>query len=201
MAKYDRDSVRVAVFFKSNDGTVFEFNQIFPMHIFKDGMAVFYRLYCKPPICSRECTANRVPSPFAVLVMNDYSQPHPGKISVHGNGLGAPSPEEVEKRAREIAMIDERNPDEFTEADWKQARRELMGEENNTPPEETPDNADLTEEWTVVAGSKGHRMPRPGTDEEETVGEHLVIDGLEEAAHDQMLEARREELEQEGDIL
>jgi hypothetical protein len=133
--------------------------------------------------------------------MNDYSEPRPGKIEVHGNGLGAPSPEEVERRAREIAMIDERNPDEFTDADWKQARRELMGEENNTPPEETSDNADLTEEWTVVASSKGHRMPRPGTDEEETVGEHLVSDGLEEAAHDQMLEARREEIEQEGEIL
>ena len=133
--------------------------------------------------------------------MNDYSEPRPGKIEVHGNGLGAPSPEEVERRAREIAMIDERNPDEFTDTDWKQARRELMGEENNTPPEETSDNADLTEEWTVVASSKGHRVPRPGTDEEETVGEHLVIDGLEEAAHDQMLEARREEIEQEGEIL
>ncbi len=69
--------------------------------------------------------------------MNDYSQPRPGKIEVHGNGLGAPSSEEVERRAREIAMIDERNPDEFTDADWKQARRELMGEENNMPPEET----------------------------------------------------------------
>jgi hypothetical protein len=133
--------------------------------------------------------------------MNDLPQPRPGKITLHGNGLGAPSPEEVEKRAREIAMIDERNPDEFTEADWKQARRELMGEENNAPPEETPDNADMTEEWSVVASSKGHRMPRAGADEEETVGEHCVIDGLEEAAHDQMLEARREEIEQEGEIL
>ena len=133
--------------------------------------------------------------------MNDYSEPRPGKIEVHGNGLGAPSPEEVERRAREIAMIDERNPDEFTDTDWKQARRELMGEENNAPPEETSDNADMTEEWTVVASSKGHRMPRPGTDEEETVGEHLVIDGLEEAAHDQMLEARREERDQEGENL
>jgi hypothetical protein len=34
--------------------------------------------------------------------------------------------------------------------------------------------------------------------EEETLGERLVTDGLEEAAHDQMLEARRVELEQEG---
>ena len=133
--------------------------------------------------------------------MNDYSEPRPGKIELHGNGLGAPSPEQVERRAREIAMIDERNPNEFTDADWRQARRELMGSENNSPPEETPENADLTEEWNVIASSKGHRLPRAGTDEEETVGEHLVIDGLEEAAHDQMLEARREELEQEGDIL
>jgi hypothetical protein len=44
-------------------------------------------------------------------------------------------------------------------------------------------------------------VPRSGIDdEEETVGEHLVSDGREEAAHDQMLEARREELEQEGGI-
>src|SRR6266403_4546898 len=168
---------------------------MFCVHRFTFLYTLFYRLYCKPPICSPQCNANRV------LLMNDYSQPRPGKIEVHGNGLGAHSSEEVESRAREIDMIDERNPDEFTDADWKQARRELMGEENNTPPEETSDNADLTEEWSVIAGSKGHRMPRPGTEEEETIGEHCVIDGVAEAAHDQMLEARREELEQEGEIL
>ena len=61
--------------------------------------------------------------------MNDYSEPRPGKIELHGNGLGAPSSEEVEKRAREIALIDERNPNEFTEADWKQARREELQQE------------------------------------------------------------------------
>jgi hypothetical protein len=138
------------------------------------------------------------PALFQIL-MHDYSQPPPGKIEEHGNGIGAPSPEEVERRAREIAMIDERNPEEFTEADWAQARHELMGEENNVPPEETPDNADMTEEWSVIAGSKGHRIPRPGVEEEETVGEHLVIEGIEEATHDQMLEARLEELEQEGE--
>jgi hypothetical protein len=129
--------------------------------------------------------------------MKDHSQLPPGKISEHGNGIGAPSPEEVERRAREIAMIDERNPDEFTDADWAQAQHEMMGEENNEPPEETPDNAEMTEEWSVVAESKGHRLPRPGTEEEESVGEHLVIEGVDEATRDQMLEARREELEQE----
>jgi len=124
-----------------------------------------------------------------------------GKIELHGNGMGIPSPEDIERRAREIAMIDERDPDEFTDADWSQARQELMGSENHEPPEETPDNSEVTAEWQVTPDNRGHRVPRPGVEEdEETVGEHLVSDGREEAAHDQMLEARREELEQEGGI-
>ena len=133
--------------------------------------------------------------------MNEQSQPGSGKISLHGNGMGVPSPEEVERRAREIAMIDERDPDEFTDADWNQARKELMGQlEHPAPPEETEQNAEVTDEWNVVAGSTGHRAPRTREAEDETVGEHLVTDGIEEAAHDQMLEARKEELEQEGGI-
>jgi len=53
----------------------------------------------------------------------------------------------------------------------------------------------------VTPNDRGHRGPRPGIDaEEKTVGEQLVVDGLEEAARDQMLEARREELQQEGGI-
>ncbi len=114
--------------------------------------------------------------------MNDYPREGSGKISVHGNGVGVPSPEAVEKRAREIAMIDERDPNEFTDADWNQARKELMGVEHASAP----------------PSSTGHRAPRPGVEEDETLGEQLVTGGLEEAAHDQMLEARREELEQEG---
>jgi hypothetical protein len=129
------------------------------------------------------------------------NKPSAGKISLHGNGMGVPSPEDIERRAREIALIDERNPDEFTDTDWNQARQELMGSENNEPPEETPDNSQVTEEWEMTPNNRGRRVPRPGVEEdEETVGEHLVSDGREEAAHDQMLEARREEIEQEGGI-
>ncbi|MEN3368063.1 MAG: hypothetical protein V7609_206 [Verrucomicrobiota bacterium] len=128
--------------------------------------------------------------------MNDHSHPATGKISVHGDGVGVPSPDAVERRAREIALIAERDPDEFTDADWDQARRELLGNLESGAPEETDDNADVVEEWNVVASSKGHRAPR--VEDEENLGEHLVADGIEEAAHDQMVEARKEELEQEG---
>jgi hypothetical protein len=131
--------------------------------------------------------------------MNEHSQPGAGNISVHGNGVGVPGPEEVEKRAREIALIDERDPNDFTDADWDQARQELLGTSVPAPPEETKQNANLEDEWEVVANDTGHKAPRAGEDDE-TVGEQLVAGGVEEATHDQMLEARKEELEQEGGI-
>jgi len=93
-------------------------------------------------------------------------------------------------------MIAERDPDEFTDSDWNQARLELLGGQANTAPEETEENAEVVEEWNMVASSLGHRAPR--LEEDENLGEQLIADGIEEAVHDQMLEARREEREQEG---
>ena len=131
------------------------------------------------------------------MYMNENSQPGFGKISVHGNGVGAPSPEMIERRAREIALIDERNPDEFTDSDWEQARRELMGIQQTAAPEEIGGGVEIAEdEHEIVPESPGHRAPRPGfDDDDETLGQSLISDGLEEAAHDQMLEARLEEHE------
>src|ERR1051325_1465935 len=83
--------------------------------------------------------------------MNDYSQEGGGKISLHGSGMGVPSPEDIERRAREIATIDERNPDEFTDADWAQARKELLGAEHPTPPEETKGSAEMSDDWEITA--------------------------------------------------
>jgi hypothetical protein len=134
--------------------------------------------------------------------MDQSSQRPSGKITVHGMGLGAPTPEAVEKRAREIALIDERDPNDFTDADWDQARRELLGETQPPPPEESEAAASRQEEWEVTPDDRGHRVNRQGaSDDEESVGEQLVTDGVEEAIHDQMLEARRDELEQEGGIV
>lgn len=126
-------------------------------------------------------------------------KPISGKIELHGNGMGVASPEDIERRAREIAMIDERNADEFTDADWSQARRELLGEVETTPPEEDDKNIKMEEEWEVTPDDHGHRVGPAVDEEDETIGEHLVTDGKEEAAHDQMVEARREELEQEDE--
>ena len=133
--------------------------------------------------------------------MNEYSQPGFGKISTHGDGMGAPTPELVEKRAREIALIDERNPDEFTDADWEQARAELMGVRTGAAPEETPETAEAVEEWEVVASNTGHRTPKMGEGTDEMLGEQLVAGGVEEATHDSMVEAAKSEQAQEGGVI
>ena len=129
--------------------------------------------------------------------MNDRPHSPHGKIELHGNGIGVPSPEMVEKRAREIAMIDERNPDEFTEEDWHQAKNELIGVAADHAPEVADDVDNQLSERDDIPGASGHRSPRNGFEEEDSVGEELVTGGINEAAHDQMLQARREELDQE----
>jgi hypothetical protein len=129
--------------------------------------------------------------------MSDRSHPPHGKITVHGNGLGVPSPELVEKRAREIAMIDERKADDFTEADWAQAKNELTGVDPAHVPEADDEVSDEVTERDEIPGSSGHHVPNAGFDDEVNLGEELVSGGNDEAAHDQMVEARREELEEE----
>lgn len=136
---------------------------------------------------------------FSVLsFMNEYSQPGFGKISVHGDGIGAATPEMVEKRAREIALIDERNPEQFTEADWEQARKELLGEETVAAADDVDESVDTVSSWDDVPGETGARAPRAGLDDDESLGEQLVSGGLEEAEHDRMVEARHEDQNQAG---
>jgi hypothetical protein len=146
---------------------------------------------------NRPIDANVLKSASVLSIMNDRSHSPHGKINLHGNGLGVPSPETVERRAREIAMIDERNPDEFTESDWNQAKKELTGVEGSHAPEVDDAVEDEMSERDDIPGASGHQVPNNGFDEDENVGEELVTGGIEEAAHDQMVEARREELDQE----
>lgn len=129
--------------------------------------------------------------------MNEYSQPGFGKISNHGAGIGAPTPELVEKRAREIALINERNPEEFTDADWEQAQKELLGRETITAADDADEVVDSLSDRDEVPGEAGHRTGRIGEDDE-MLGEQLVTGGVEEAAHDQMVEAAQDDQTQEG---
>ncbi len=130
--------------------------------------------------------------------MNENSHPGSGKIAVHGNGVGAPNSEMVEKRAREIALINERDPNDYTDADWDQARKELLGDETIPSADDTDEVVDGMSDRDSVPDESGHRVPRSGFDDDDSVGDILVSGGIEEAAHDQMVEAAREDKEEEG---
>jgi hypothetical protein len=121
-----------------------------------------------------------------------------GDLSGKETELNVPTPEMVNKRAREIALIDERNPDEFTAADWEQARRELTGVETSGSSEGPLEAAASLGERGSIPGETGSRAPRIAPKDEALLDEGLVSRGVDEAAHDQMVEAAQEDQTQEG---
>jgi hypothetical protein len=92
----------------------------------------------------------------------------------------------VLRRAKEIAVINGRNGNDYTQDDFEQARRELVGFVNTEPTDaenEVPD----TGTWLGEAVDRGQKAPvRPAKDEQ-TFAEDLVKEGVEEATHDTML--------------
>jgi hypothetical protein len=111
----------------------------------------------------------------------------PGRISDHFKGLGTVTREMVTKRAQEIAVIN--GHEHFTDLDWDQAKREMIGAENfNDADEEAV--ATLTR-WDEEPGTRGHHVPNVQPFDEQTLAEHLVEEGVNEAEHDQMVEGSR----------
>jgi hypothetical protein len=91
-------------------------------------------------------------------------------------------------------MIDGRK--EFTDGDWVQAKRELHGGHI------TNGNGDVEMEVAVseqdmVGADSGHQVARMGMEDEDNVLEELIAEGMEEAVHEQMLEASRLEARKE----
>jgi hypothetical protein len=131
--------------------------------------------------------------------MNKNSQTPIGDLSGTETELTVPTPEMVTKRAREIALIDGRNPDEFTDADWEQARFELTGVKAGASWQDPVETAAASlSERGAVPGETGTQAPRVAPKDEALLGERLVNRGADEAAHDQMVEAAKEDQAQEG---
>jgi hypothetical protein len=117
--------------------------------------------------------------------------PQHAKILNHSAGLGTPSPDMVRQRARELSVIDGREANAFTEADWEQAKAELHGGHLAEDEAAQCDTRSFDDHDGVV-GSAGRHTPNVGATEEiENLGEELIHEGMEEAVHERMLEARK----------
>ena len=90
-------------------------------------------------------------------------------------------------------MIDERSRDEVTEDDRRTALAELRGENlPDTTSEDAEGVAGLTRDPSDPLAVSGERKPTINPPEDQEVQERLVLEGVEEAQHEQMLAARRE---------
>ena len=111
-------------------------------------------------------------------------------------GIGTVTRQMVRARAEELALIDGRSPQEVSQSDLDEAKRELTGEPENDPNEAALESAPESERWDPVAGSTGHKTLVTSNDDEDEEGrsdsERLVEEGVAEAGHDQMLQAARE---------
>jgi hypothetical protein len=123
--------------------------------------------------------------------MNDKTpRARTGKIELHSRGAGPASETDLERRAREEALIE--NHPEPTPADRAQARRELGGEVAS-PGEDASMVDSLSRDPSDPPANRGEQIPdqEEPDDDEEAQSERLVEEGVDEAEHDQMLAARR----------
>ena len=124
-----------------------------------------------------------------------------GALTENSTGLGSVTPAMVRERAIELAVISGRSATEVSKSDWEQAKRELTGETDMDPKEEALESAPESERWDPLPGSTGHKVPVAGSEDEDEEGrsdnERLVEEGIAGAEHDQMLQATKENAEED----
>ena len=114
-------------------------------------------------------------------------------MMINSTGVGEVTREMLRKRAVELALINGRAKQEVSNTDWEQAMRELSGEPEKDKKDAEMEAAPESERWDPVHGSTGHKVEANYGDDEDADGQsfsaRLVEEGINEAAHDQMLQA------------
>lgn len=113
-----------------------------------------------------------------------------GRVTLHGEGAGVLSWEDAEKRAKEIARINGRT--RVTENDREQARDELRSQA--LPPttgEDAVANRAVSRDPSDPPARRGRRARTEPAADPQTDLERIVVEGVEEAQHDQMRAAAR----------
>src|SRR5438128_1737093 len=118
-------------------------------------------------------------------------KPTPAKIMHHAQGLGAPDADTVRKRAQELALINGR--EQYSEEDWREAKRELHGGHPMNDTNGDLDMASMVSEHDMVVGSVGHHVENMGLEDADNVVEELIAEGMDEAVHEQMLASRHQD--------
>jgi hypothetical protein len=117
-----------------------------------------------------------------------------GIISENFQGVGTVNHDSVVRRAREIALINGRPPNHYTQEDFQEAKRELTGADLDNADGEVV--ASITT-WDENPNSSGHPVEKEEAADEQSVEEQLVEQGVNEAEHEQMFEGAKTPKNQE----
>ena len=112
-----------------------------------------------------------------------------GIISDHFRAVGTVTPEMVRQRAREIAIINGHPANHCTSQDLLEAKRELTGFLPGLDDEEGSKFS--AGAWGVEPDSDGRAVEKEEIPDEQSVGEVLIEQGINEAEHDQMVQAAK----------
>jgi hypothetical protein len=108
---------------------------------------------------------------------------------IRGQGVGAFTKADVERRARELALIDNRT--DATDADRTAALAEFH---DRHLPDAVNEDAETMQSMSRDPSDpmvdRGRQVPDRVGEDEKTALEHLALEGVEEAQHEQMLESR-----------
>jgi len=118
-----------------------------------------------------------------------------GMTTNHTAGKGPVNHGLVHARARELALLAGRALAEVSEADYVQARLELIGQSEGDRQDALLDALPESKRWDPVPGSAGRQAPESPSEDEDEEGrsetEQLVEEGAMEAERDRMLQAER----------
>jgi hypothetical protein len=127
--------------------------------------------------------------------MNHDHHPPRGRISLHGDGVGDLTLDDIEKRAQEIALIAGRSAERVTDDDREQAWEELQNRQLSAATEDDGESrgAISRDPSEPVSIPGRHIVNQDGEGDPAAAVERLAYEGVEEAQHDQMLAAREQE--------
>jgi hypothetical protein len=122
--------------------------------------------------------------------MKNITSPTSGKILIHNHGVGNFSKADIMKRARELALIEGRT--DITDEDYLLAVKELRGEAlPATGDVDMEGTGEITRDPSEPLSDHGRQVPNYEGQDEEKIPERLVLEGVEEAQHEQMISDRR----------
>lgn len=111
------------------------------------------------------------------------------KIEIRGEGVSGFSSADIERRAKELALIDNRAV--ATDVDRERARAEFRDRDlPDAVNEDAESMQSMSRDPSDPMVDRGRQTPEHGVDDPKTTLEHLALEGVEEAQHEQMVESR-----------